>query len=165
MVSVTTVHALIGLSDGANLGTRVATGVNAGLEDLEAGQPDPGITSSSSEHQSNNEAANFGPLKHLGHYSVVSGSEDVQYDLSCLLPFREPNMPADLTHGLRGCLERNRNNTTLGHPVALDNILGTCIAFNSCAAVRNAHVVTWRGIITKCADGSLSVSRSSADTC
>lgn len=141
-----------------------ATGVNTGLKDLEAGQPDPGIASSSSEHQSYNGAADFGPLKHLGHYSVMSGSEDVRYDLSCLHPFREPNTPADLTHGLRGCLKRNRNNTTLGHPVALDSILGACITFNNCEAVRNAHVVTWRGIITKCADESSPVSRSSADT-
>ena len=95
-------------------------------------------------------AVGLGPLKHIAYYSA-DRSDPVRYDLSCLRAFNEPNtsVPMNLREGLRGCVRRNRTNTTLGHPIPLDDIVGSCAALGTLDTIRNAHVVTWRGILTK----------------
>lgn len=90
----------------------------------------------------------FGQLKHIAYYSC-DASGVVRYDRSCLRMFRQPRVPADLSEGRAECVYRHRDNTTLGHRIPLDHLLGACFATGAAPAVRNAHVVTWRGLITK----------------
>lgn len=88
----------------------------------------------------------LGPLEHLAYYS---DDGEVRYDLSCLRAFKEPKIPADLLQGRGDCIKRNRKNRILGHPRPLDEILASCLARGTASAIREADVVTWRGILTK----------------
>ena len=89
----------------------------------------------------------LGPLRHIAYYSDASG--DIRFDLSCMRTFQEPPIPANLLEGRDECVNRNRRNKTIGHPIALDNIVGACLNFGASQTIRDADVVTWRGIITK----------------
>ena len=91
--------------------------------------------------------ATLGPLRHIAYYSDASG--DIRFDSSCMRAFQEPQVPANLLEGRDECVNRNRRNRTIGHPIPLDHIVGACLSFGASQTIRDADVVTWRGIITK----------------
>lgn len=100
------------------------------------------------ELQDSSNTPTLGPLEHIAYYSseALGG---IRHDLSCIRAFREPKVPANLLEGRDECVNRNRRNESLGHPVPLDNVVGACLQFGASATLRSADVVTWRGIITK----------------
>lgn len=91
----------------------------------------------------------LGPIRHIAYYSASDSAGVLKFDLSNLKSFREPAIPRSLQEGKRACIDRNRKNTTLGHPIPLDGILEACAAHGTLQVLHNADVVTWRGIITK----------------
>lgn len=95
------------------------------------------------------EGLRLGPLEHLAYHSIVG--DTTRYDLSSLRQFHEPSLahPVDLNRGKQLCLARNRGNVTLAHPIPLDSLLGACDYFGRLDAIRDAHVVTGRGVLVR----------------
>lgn len=93
------------------------------------------------------ETLSLGPIQHIAHYSDTAGV--LSFDLSNLRMFKEPSVPRDMNQGKAACIRTNRKNLTFGHPRSLDAILRACEAHCTLEIVSNAHVVTWRGVITK----------------
>ena len=90
----------------------------------------------------------LGPIEHIAHYSC-DGDGTIRYDLSNLATFTPPRVGANLLKGCNSFVANNRNNQFLGHPITLNNLIGPCIAFGATERILAAHVVTWRGIMTK----------------
>lgn len=90
----------------------------------------------------------WGPTEHIAHYSCDSDGK-ISHDLACLRSFSAPEVPTDLTKGLDEFYAKHRHNRTVGHPIPLDNLAAACVAFKQEDKLRNAHVVTWRGVLAK----------------
>lgn len=93
----------------------------------------------------------LGPIEHIAHYSF-DGNGSTRYDLSNLSTFTQPRIGANLLRGRSKFFVNNRNNRFLGHPTTINTLIGSCIAFKASGRIRAAHVVTWRGVVTKYAD-------------
>ncbi|KAI0346910.1 hypothetical protein BDW22DRAFT_1425008 [Trametopsis cervina] len=95
------------------------------------------------------EDLSWGPIEHLAHYSCDS-SANVTFDLSCLRVFKRPTaLPFDLTQGRQMFYVNNEHNRSYGHPIPLDSLSRACVALGQEEKLRNAHVVTWRGVLVK----------------
>lgn len=79
------------------------------------------------------------------------------FDDSSLRYFRQPSLGSDLSEGYDAFHARNKGHRYVGHPRRLDEILQACLLDDSARShVKTAHVVTWRGILTKYAKVPLS---------
>lgn len=89
----------------------------------------------------------LGPVQHIAYFSDNGGA--FTYDLSNLRSYKDPIIPRNMNEGKRACVAANRTNKRIGHPKPIDELLLACQAHGTLAVVRNAHVVTARGEITK----------------
>ncbi len=93
--------------------------------------------------------ATLGPVEHIACYSRGADGS-IHYDLSSSKQFVEPTrFPADLLRNRDACAQSHRKNKYIGHPSPLDNIVGACLNSHAEDRIRQAHVVTWRGILKK----------------
>lgn len=87
------------------------------------------------------------PVEHIAYFSWDAPYDTIRYDLSNLGKFGKPALDAYLLEGRDAFLKFNRTNRVVGHPRPLSHVVQACQAMGSGQDVKDADVVTWRGVL------------------